>query len=299
MGIDIKYVREYYRSLPDEGLINILVREAKGLTPEALEVVREEISRRNLDPQLHAVVNAQQQNEEEEMKAFDPDGSPVEEEERRWIEEAFLYLVNIFGKTETQRRRILIPDRNDFPIRYDGTERCALETLQIVARQMEVDPTLVKLDFYDEELREITAGTPGGIYWGRHEDGHFEISMASRLLDEPEDMVSTLAHEVAHIKLLGENRVDENDEKLTDMTTIFFGLGIFTANAAFKTFNVGWSQSGYLTQMEWGYSLALFAQLRNEKEPSWLKHLCTNVRADFLQSQRFMEINRIDLLREL
>lgn len=299
MGIDIKYVREYYQGLTNEAIIKILTHEAKGLTNEAMSVVREEISRRNLDPQLHALVNAQQQIEEEEMKTFDPDGSPVEEEERLWLEEAFIYLVSLFGKAETQRRKVLVPDRRDFPIRYDGSERCAIETLHVVARQMETDPVHIKLDFYDEDLRVITDGTPGGMYWGKQESGHFEISMALRILHEPEEIVSILAHEVAHIKLLGENRMEDNDEKLTDMTTIFFGLGVFAANSAFKTFNTGWSQSGYLTQMEWGYALALFAQLRNEDEPAWLEHLCTNVRADYSQSRHFMKLNGIDILRHL
>jgi len=84
-------------------------------------------------------------------------------------------------------------------------------------------------------------------------------------------MVAVLAHEIAHIKLPGENRMEENDERITDLTTIFFGLGIFNANAAFQTFAdskyYGWSQSGYLTQMEWGYALSLFAFVREEQEP--------------------------------
>jgi hypothetical protein len=43
-----------------------------------------------------------------------------------------------------------------------------------------------------------------------------------------------LAHEFSHIKLLGENRMQENHEHLTDLFTVVFGLGIFNANASFK-----------------------------------------------------------------
>ena len=60
--------------------------------------------------------------------------------------------------------------------------------------------------------------------------------MGRKWLDEPENMVAVLAHEIAHIKLPGESRMEENDERITDLTTIFFGLGIFNANAAFQTF---------------------------------------------------------------
>lgn len=34
--------------------------------------------------------------------------------------------------------------------------------------------------------------------------------------------------EIAHIKLLGESRMATNDERLTDLTTIFFGLASFS-----------------------------------------------------------------------
>jgi hypothetical protein len=105
-------------------------------------------------------------------------------------------------------------------------------------------------------------------------------------------MVATLAHELAHIKLFGEGRLTENDEQLTELTTIIFGLGIFNANASFTTFrdfrSQGWQKQGYLTQMDWGYALALFARLRQQTDPAWAEHLCKNVRSDFLKSQLYL-----------
>jgi hypothetical protein len=89
--------------------------------------------------------------------------------------------------------------------------------------------------------------------------------------------------------------MEENDEKITDLATMFFGLGIFNANAALKTSNHGWSAAGYLTQMEWGYAFALFANFRNETSPSWLDHVCTNVKADYWQSQRFIANNGLNV----
>jgi hypothetical protein len=66
--------------------------------------------------------------------------------------------------------------------------------------------------------------------------------------------------------VLGENRIKINNEPLTDSTTVFFGLGLFNANEAFKTFkdfkSYGWSTQGYLSQTQWGYALALFAHIR-------------------------------------
>jgi hypothetical protein len=41
--------------------------------------------------------------------------------------------------------------------------------------------------------------------------------------------------------------------------------------------------------MDWGYALALFAQLRGENDPDWTKHLCKNVKSDFTKSYRYLE----------
>jgi len=83
---------------------------------------------------------------------------------------------------------------------------------------------------------------------------------------------------------------------LTDLTTIVFGLGIFNANAAFQTTagfdSWGWSKSGYLSQMEWGYALALFAYIREEEEPAWIEFLTRNVKSDFRQSLKFIHANK-------
>jgi hypothetical protein len=106
---------------------------------------------------------------------------------------------------------------------------------------------------------------------------------------------ATLAHEFAHIKILGEGRLDVNDESLTDLTTVVFGLGIFNAYSSYrfsKGFD-GWSQSstGYLTQQEWGYALALYAYYREEKEPAWIKFCNKNIQSDFRKSELFVYAN--------
>lgn len=295
-GIDKELVSAYYQRMSDAEITDALKYDVKGLTAEAQEIVKAEIKRRKLDAGFADIVDAQQQVYEHVPKAYDPDGCPVDEEKRIWIEESSLFLLDLFGEENTRKRTVLLPDYKHFPIKYDGSEETAFKTLEIVARQMEVPVEKIRLDFYDENPKAVTEGNPGGMYWGKSENGNFEISLVTKLLNEPEAMVATMAHEIAHIKLLGEDRLQENDEPLTDLATIFFGLGVFGANTAFQTSRNSryfmWSTSGYLTQMEWGYALALFALVRNEPEPGWANFLCTNVKADFKQGQNFIANNR-------
>jgi len=238
--------------------------------------------------------------------------SPIKAEMRQWMEASFRWLMKSFGENEIKNRKILTPHYSDFPVRYNGTPETAEQTVKILASQMEIDSNEITLFIYGEGESEVSTGSPlgtklflsqfddekysGGLYFGKEDDGKYHIALEKKKLLTPETMVATLDHELAHIKLLGEGRITENDERLTDLTTIIFGLGIFNANAAFMTYNGigyrGWSKLGYLTQMEWGYGLALFAAIRNEKKPEWISHLSKNVKSDFLISERFIEHNR-------
>ena len=94
-----------------------------------------------------------------------------------------------------------------------------------------------------------------------------------------------MAHELAHVLLLGDNKISQEMkrmESLTDLMTVFCGFGIFNANAAHvhKSGVRGWSTSshGYLSQREYGYSLAVFAWKRGETDPPWAPELTKSVR---------------------
>jgi len=58
-GIDITLVQDYYRRLSDQEFIKIVTKELSGLTLEAIDVVKSEISRRNLNPNIANGVDAQ------------------------------------------------------------------------------------------------------------------------------------------------------------------------------------------------------------------------------------------------
>ena len=93
-----------------------------------------------------------------------------------------------------------------------------------------------------------------GLFLDKNESGNYEIFVERKNLSDPENLVATLAHEFAHIKLLGEKRLAFNDEFSTDLTTVVFGLGVFNANASFKEHksydSYRHNSIGYLMQKE-------------------------------------------------
>ncbi len=246
------------------------------------------------------------------------DECPVEEVRREWIDSCFRWLVGSFGIDSIRTRKILRPVAEDFAIDFIGNEDNAFELLDIIAVQMDLDPQDIDIDFYAEGEKELVTGagsysrvflrpaehetTTAGHYRGKDESGCYIIGLNSRTMKNVESLIATIAHELAHIKLLGEERLKKNNESLTDLTTVIFGLGIFGANSAAKfekgTFSWSHGKLGYLSEMDWGYALALTSFIRSDETTEWKKYLSPNVRHDFEQSQRFIIKNPDKILRK-
>jgi len=110
-----------------------------------------------------------------------------------------------------------------------------------------------------------------------------------------------MAHELGHVILLGGNLLDPqtpDHEPMTDLLTVFLGLGIFTANSAARFLqyqndtHYGWSMKrlGYLPEEVYGYALAKFASERGD-DAKWVRHLSTNVRTYYKRSQAYLRRN--------
>jgi hypothetical protein len=190
-----------------------------------------------------------------------------------------------------------------------------------VCGYMQVERSRIKLEIFPDETEELKAmlpswssrggGQAAGLYLHALEhmqaseesrnDGRMVVAIRSTMLKDPMSLIATVAHELGHVILLGGKLISSetsDHEPLTDLLTVFLGLGIFTANSAarFKQFQndrrIGWAinRLGYLPERVFGYALAKFAMERNDKA-AWSKHLTPNVKSDFKNSQSWLEKN--------
>ncbi|WP_132148079.1 hypothetical protein [Kribbella antiqua] len=206
---------------------------------------------------------------------------------RRWIRASMNWLVNEFGR-EVLLRPIVVP--GEFvPAGYDGSLAAAEELCARVAGRMDLPPGQCALSFglvaegirpYRGILKEQSGR------WIRGADGN-EIQLAPALAADPVALVAIYAHELGHELLLGDARIfahRPDHESLTDLLTVFYGLGIFTANAAYERRprpNGRGKQSvarGYLREAALSEALAYYALLRGERRPDWDRHLDPPVR---------------------
>jgi hypothetical protein len=226
---------------------------------------------------------------------------PVRQEEQVWIEQSLDWLTGQFG-AEALRSPVLVPEASFFPAGYSGSEDDVRAVFTSVCRKLEVPPGRVVLEIEpedDDRLFDAVAMNHQSVdaagHW-QQRDGSTVITVQLKQAQEPVALVAVIAHELGHERLLGEGRLDpsrRDGEPLTDLFTVFFGFGVYSANAAFefRRSERGYrtSRLGYLTEPMYGYALARYAWLRGESAPAWAARLDTNPRVYLKEGLSFIE----------
>jgi len=245
---------------------------------------------------------------------------PVSNEDRIWVDDGFKRLEKLLGRNRMLEAKVVEPTAEDFPDAYNKTPEALEQLFARVCGYMKVDRRTIRLEIFPdetEELREMLPSwsgrggkIPAGLYLHAHQQEHamddpddgMVVAIRSSMMKDPTSLIATVAHELGHVILLGGKLMSsttEDHEPMTDLLTVFLGLGIFTANSAarFKQFQndqkIGWSMNrlGYLPEPVFGYALARFATERGEVSPGWARHLSPNVKADFKNSKRWLDEN--------
>lgn len=235
---------------------------------------------------------------------------PVTDDERNWIDKGFGRLKSMLGARRMLNCKVIEPTDQFFPDPWDGSREALERLFRRVCDFMHVDPNRVDLEIIPDssEIRELSPvyllrsnePAPAGLHFGQTHDEKPLIGIRQSLLKDPMTVVATAAHELGHVILLDDGHIsrDVGDmEPMTDLVTVYLGLGIFSANACCRFTKYrddryeGWSSSrqGYLSEEIYGYALALFARERGETAPPWATHLATNVLTYFRRSTAWLE----------
>ena len=229
---------------------------------------------------------------------------PVDPAAKRWIEGRLQWLSEQFGRDVFTRRAIILPTNEFFPDPVDGTEASVRNLLNQVCGYMDVDPELVALEMFTNET-ELWLVDDAGKYLptgaaGLYEEqiGRTVVHIETSELMNLEGLVGTMAHELAHFRLMGQRRVtgDEYDnELLTDLTAVFLGLGIFLGNGPrnWDSQYTKWPGTDlrrpeYMTLPMFAYALAHAAWCRGETKPDWARFLSFELRPCFRQGLRYL-----------
>ncbi|WP_329563107.1 hypothetical protein [Kitasatospora sp. NBC_01266] len=240
---------------------------------------------------------------------------PVGPEARDWIERSTAWLADEFGPAPLLRDPVL-PTAEHFPGPYAGTPAEIRGLVQRICKVAGVHPETITVEIEPDSGEDAMVAELGLTSRSRYAAGHYRlreglavIGIDQRMAARPMALVATIAHELGHVRLLGEGRISterEDHEPLTDLLTVYFGLGVFSANSAFATTRThrqqSWQRLGYLSEQQFGYGLACYAWLRGERKPDWAGQLTTNPRAYLRHGLRYLRLHgpgpELEALRE-
>ena len=232
-------------------------------------------------------------------------------EDQQRVEEAFLWFEAQYGKDYLKNIPIIEPTKSFFDHDFKGVEEDAEFALDKICQYMDIKGVAIELYYFVEAPMEfsdegiIATQNKEGLKaesnyaLGKYsEDGSnkFRIGLEKSKLQDTQGMIATLAHELSHLILLGEGRLDENDEPLTDLNCIALGFGIFLSNSIFRfqqwsgvAFG-GWqsNRSGYIPEQVAAYAMALF-QNYQQNESKWHEHLEKSVKKMYQKNLKYLE----------
>ena len=196
------------------------------------------------------------------------------------------------------------------PSESKGHERAHV-LFENVARYMSVDPDEFDLVPQDESIDpklgdlavvQNAPSSPAGAFQ-YNPDQRLRVTYNPASVERPIELIATLAHEICHAILFTTDDEPPGgadcEEFATDLAVTFFGFGVFAANSAFEFrqysdgVTQGWStrRQGYLTEAEWGFSLAVFQSLKRESADAALKYLKPAVASHLKKSLKYLDGN--------
>lgn len=228
---------------------------------------------------------------------------PLDPYAKEWVELRLAWLAEQFGMDVFVNRPVIEPTKHFFPDRYNSSEKSVHDLLGRVCRYIDANQNRVRIKFFSGDKNSPIVNDQGqalpGIA-GLYEEQTLKtiIHLERQQLHYPMVLVGTMAHELAHHRLLGEMRIPGNifdNELLTDLTAVFHGFGIFLANdpRSWESQYTKWPRTDapkpeYMTLSMFGYALAHTAWFRGERKPLWAKHLRHGARASFKQSLKYL-----------
>lgn len=158
---------------------------------------------------------------------------PLATGEKMWTESRMCWLAGKLGLDRLIGAEVVLPEHRYFPDPFAGTPADARRIFDRVCGYMRLDPNRFDLDVVPDD------DIPG--FAGEYIEGERpRIVLAFTQLLDPERLVATIAHELAHDILLGGKLVTldvQDHEPLTDLVPVFLGLGLFMANAPLRDRN--------------------------------------------------------------
>ena len=188
------------------------------------------------------------------------------EREREWVVSEFADLIEERGAKTFLGAPLLVAAPRWFPDAWTPDVSGARAMLARVLGYAGLGALPFQLRTEADPTRTLnTASHRGAAAWFEGSAaGGLQFGVETSGLNDPEGLVGVFAHEVGHAFRAQHDLVvtsRDEEERLTDLTTVFLGFGVLTTNNAMRQRAVGTSLEikswGYLGARTLGYALAV------------------------------------------
>jgi len=199
-------------------------------------------------------------------------------EEQRWLTRYMRRLIENMGYEQFVLAPILEPSRKWFPERWDATIYDAHLITQRLMHYAGLDDLRFVIEgFIARDDLNTKSGDASGYFTGIR-DGVAYFGLKQETMRDPEIAAGTMAHEVAHAWRTHHRErlehIDDQEEILTDITTVYLGFGLLTTNDTYRFRSSGnsrvqqWGSSsyGYLPMQAMSFLLGMQLAARNRED---------------------------------
>lgn len=249
---------------------------------------------------------------------YTTDGMIPSDEAVEWLFEAYGELLEEFvDKGGPGAGYLVTPTPYDIPLDSAGKDRVEA-VFDRVRDHAGMEDWPCRLKFHETYFSEGDAARRAGVQHERpaasgtyrldYDGEEAIISCDPTLASDPTELVAVLAHELSHYLLDSSSGPPPGGEEFlepaTDLASVFLGFGIFAANAAasvelHEDGTKQWKWSGYLSESELAYALAIFTALHDIETEQTAEFLETNPRVYFEKARLDIERHRADELERL
>lgn len=232
--------------------------------------------------------------------------------QREWALQAMAKLVEVTGFSQLVVFPLIEPTEAFFPERWGGGERSVARLARRLLHYAGIDDRAVAVEIVDDPP-PLANRAHAGVWFAASEPGMCRFGVASEALRDPKDLVAALARAVTEAFRDTHRLVHTDPEieaRLVDLTAVYLGFGVLTADAALR--HQGRGAGGMQTQRRvirlgaigpqltcFVLAIALQARGRNGELARANKWLRANERAFLKAALVWLERRDVPLRRQL
>ncbi|MDW3651434.1 MAG: tetratricopeptide repeat protein [Bacteroidia bacterium] len=228
-------------------------------------------------------------------------------EDKQWVDDNFAAFIQIFGLPAKDSSPVII-NADFFPHVIADKKIRLPQLIEDLSQLFQLNAKHIRFAYIEDLKRKEVPKAIRKRNYETHvvqEEDSFTLFISRNLLQEPRRLIFLLMYEFLQIKMLGSALIFEVMDDIGPFMCIagvYFGLGVLISRNVYsygkpnyEYWDSKWMSPGAAADEIMAYALALYTQLKEEKDPDWIKLLPSDFSIDYQFALRFLNDSDTDL----